>query len=265
MKNLKGYEEYEAAKLPDQSKVSFTKQTMKLDIDWAAAKDFDVCYYYERATYPISNDENGYNYLIGFFGSKLANINKFKFFTKKEIEEIYSMANLYGGSPKPLAFTVKKGTKLEVNVHKYNDLTIKIMDGSHSGKEFKTSLMVFRTYLVGKTKDENLVISKYKIFLNGEPLKSKYYTNIGRVKLALLSAFGFLESEYDSDDGSGVPYYIADSSSILLNREDCKNVKIMRYDNNSKVGVPIDFDVLKYYDEYLENKDLKKNAKKYNL
>lgn len=253
-------------KFNESNLTPFTKQTMKMDIDWVTTKDFDVHYCYEHVRYPISNDKNGYNYLCGAYGSKLANTNKFMFLTKKEIAKIYEYATKYGGSPNPLAFDVKKRTKLEVKVNdgEYYNLTVKIMEGTHSGKEFETSLIVFRTYLAGTPKDENLVVSKYRIFLNGLLFKPKYYTNLGRIKLALLSAFGFLE--YDSDDEDGVPDYIADySSEKLLDRKDCENVQIMRYDNNSKVGVPIDFDVLKYYDEFLGKKDLKKNIKKYNL
>ena len=236
---------------------------MRLDINWVAAKDFDVHFLYEDAKYPISNDKNGYNYLIGGYGAELANPNKFCFLKKDKIEKMYKFASIHGGNPKPFAFTVSKGTKLEVEVKEYNYLTIKIVDGPNSGKEFSTSLLNFRTYLTGTPKDENLVISKYKIFLYGNPLKSKYDTNMGRVKLALLSAFGFLE--YNNDDEYSVPDYIADSSSTTLNRNDCKNVQIMRYDNNSKIPVPVDFDVLKYYDDYLENKKLKKDVKKYNI
>jgi len=234
-------------------KVIFTKQTMKLDVNWRAAKDFEVYYEYERVKYPISNDANGYNYLIGAYGSKLANSNKFIFYTKKEIEDIYYFATKYGGSPNPLAFNVKKGTKLEVKVNdgEYYNLTIKIMEGPNFGKEFQTSLVVFRTYIVGEAKDENLVVSKYKIFLNGKPLKAKYYQNMGRIKLALLNAFGFQNNDEDEDEDDGVPYYISDASSTTLSRNDCKNVQIMRYDNNAKVGVPVDFNVLEYYDEYL--------------
>lgn len=264
MKKLQNFDEHST---PAKTKVAFTKQTMKLDVDWVAAKDFDVYYYYERVKYPISNDKNGYNYLIGAYGSKLANPNKFIFYTKKEIEDIYKFATTYGGSPNPLAFTVKKGTKLEVkvNVGEYYNLTIKIIDGNNSGKEFETSLLIFRTYLVGSAKDENLVVSKYKIFLNGKPFKAKYYQNIGRIKLALLNAFGFQNNDDNEDEDDGVPYYISDASSTTLSRNDCKNVQIMRYDNNAKVGVLVDFDVLKFYEEYLANKELKKDTKKYNL
>ena len=42
-------------------------------------------------------------------------------------------------------------------------------------------------------------------------------------------------------------------------------VKIMRYDNNSKTPIPVDFDVLKFYDETKDKKDQKNDLKKYNI
>jgi hypothetical protein len=253
---------------PTQTKISFIKQTMKMKIDWVAAKDFDVCYYYEYVKYPISKNDNGYNYLIGGYGAKLANPNKFDFLKKAEIEEMEDFASTYGGNPKPFAFTVSKGTKLEVEVKKYNYLTIKIVDGPNSGNEFSTSLLDFRTYLTGTPKDENLVISKYRIFYNGSLFKAKYYINMGRIKSALLSAFGFLETEADLDDDDdeyAAPEYISNYDDNMLSRNDCKHVQIMRYDNNSKIPVLVDFDVLKFYDETKDKKDLKKDLKKYNI
>lgn len=248
----------------NQTKFSFTKQTMKMNINWFAAKDFDVCYLYENVSYrTLNNDENGYNFLFGRYGTKLANINKYIFLKKDEIEKIYNYANKYGGNPKPIAFTISKGTKLKVTVEEFNYLTVKILDGIYVDKEFRTSLLDFRTYLIGYS-NEDLIVSKYRIFLNGKPLKTKYYTNIGRIKLALLSAFGLLETEAEDDD-SEVPYYIDNSHDTALNKEDCKNVQIMRYDNNSKTPVLVDFDVLKFYEDSVANKELKKDIKKYNL
>ena len=45
----------------NETQTPFTKQTMKMDIDWVSKKAFDVHYCYENVRYPISNDKNGYN------------------------------------------------------------------------------------------------------------------------------------------------------------------------------------------------------------
>ena len=241
---------FEAFSTPT-SKVPFTKQTMKLDIDWRAAKDFEVYYYYKwMSGHRISNDENGCNF-PNKVDCYLADTSKLNYLSKYKINEMNEFAMKYGGSPKP-AFIVKKDTRLNVNEERF-ELVIEILDGEHAGKKFSAQLADFRTCLVGEAKNENLIVSKYRIFLNGKPLKAKYYTNMGRIKLALINAFGFSNPE--------VPYYIEDSSSTTLNRNDCKNVQIMQYDNNSKIGVPVNFDVLKFYDEYIVKQDMKK----YNL
>ena len=259
MKKIKTFDEHNSTV---QSKVPFTKQTMKLDIDWRAAKDFDLHYYYKWVCdHRIKNDENGCNLPNGA-DSWVADTSKLDYMSKQKKDWLYEYALSKGGSPKP-AFTIKKDTKIKVVDEKYN-LIIEILDGPYAGEKFEAKLSDFRTCLVGEAKDENLVVSKYKIFLNGEPLKSKYYTNMGRIKLALLNAFGFQNSN-DNDNEDGVPYYISDSSSTTLSKNDCKNVKIIRYDNNSKVGIPVDFNVLEFYVEYLEKKELKKDSKKYNL
>ena len=255
MKTIKTFEVFNVSA---QSKIPFTKQTMKLDVNWRAAKDFEVYYYYKWMTdHNISNDENGCNFASrDGRDSQLADTSKLNFLGKPEIDDINTCAQRSGGSPKP-AFIVKKGIKLNVKVKEFNDLIIEIIDGEHAGKKFTAQLAAFRTCLIGESKNENLIVSKYRIFLNGKPLKTKYYINMGRIKLALINAFGF--------SGPDVPYYIEDSSSTTLDRNDCKNVQIMQYDNNSKIGVPVDFDILAYYDDYVEKMELKKNMKKYNL
>jgi hypothetical protein len=233
---------------------------MKLNVDWRTAKDFEIYYKYRwMSDYRISNDENGCNFPNGY-DSQLADTTKLNYLSKNDINSLYKYANEEGGSPKP-AFIVKKDTKINIIVEEYQ-LIIEILDGIYAGKKFSAQLVDFRTCVVGEAKDENLVVSKYKIFLNGKPLKAKYYQNMGRIKLALLNAFGFQKND---DEEEVVPYYISDCNSTTLSKNDCKNVQIMRYDNNSKNGIPVDFNVLEYYNDYLIKKDIKKDIKKYNL
>lgn len=174
----------------------------------------------------------------------MADISKLYYLTKPDIEEMLKKAAKYGGSPKP-AFTIKKDTKL--NAMHEDSLVIEIQDGAYAGKRFNALLSDVRTCLMGASKDANLVVSKYRIFLNDVPFKAKYYTNIGRIKTALLLAFGFLKKEDNVAEEPGVPYYIMDSLDNTLSEKDCKNVKIMQYDNNSKDGITVDFDVSEFY------------------
>lgn len=238
-----------------QQKIAFKKQTMKMSIDWVAKKDFDVHYKYRWTKHRIEDHENGTNFPNGING-ELADTSVLQFMNKTQFGYMKDYAKIHGGSPKA-AFTVKKDTKIKVEVGKYDTLYIEILDGEHAGEKFTAELVDFRTCLIGTPKDKNLVISKYRIFLNGKPLKPKYYTDMGRIKSALRVAFKFTKA-YDDED---VPEYIGAYEENTIDKSDLKNVQIMRYDNDSKIPVPVDFNVEDYYKELM----MKKNAKNFNI
>lgn len=223
------------------SEVKFSKQTMKMKINWKAAKDFDLHYEYDYHNKQISDDENGCNYPNGTLCS-LANLNKFEHIGGSKKEDLYKYAAEYGGTPKP-AFTVTKGTQISVKFIDTYWMQYELLDGPYKGTKFKADLPIFRTCLIGES-DDDIVVSKYRIFVDGKLFKPKYFTNIGRVKLALLTAFGFSTKD--------TPYYIGSVS--MLQFSDCKNIQIMRYDNDSKIGVPIPFDVEALYIEKMKSK-----------
>lgn len=222
--------------------IKYTKQTMKLNIAWKAAKDFDIHPKYDwKRNRRITNADNGCNHPNGN-SSELAIPGKYQYLGGSEKEYLYDYAASNGGNPRPV-FTVKKGTKIEVKHVDEWEINYTLLDGADAGKMFTADLVTFRTCLIGESVDD-LTVSKYRIFLNGEPLKAKYYTGMNRIKMALLNAFGYSSPE--------IPYYIADSSGTSLHRSDCKNVQIMQYDNNSKTPTKVDFDVLAFYDEKMK-------------
>lgn len=247
MKHLKNIKDFSINE--NMQIVKFTKQTMKLkNINWKAAKNFDVYYNYVWLRGKLNNnDENGYNVPNGV-NYYLADTTKLRYLSKRDVDEILEYASEFGGNPRP-AFTIKKGTSLFVIEEEFC-IIIRILDGDFVGEEFKAQLVDFRTCLVGESSDEKLNYSKYRIFLNGEPFKAKYYTDMGKIKLALRVAFDITPEE--------APYYIIGEK---IDKYNIKNVQIMRYDNNSKIPIPVDFNVKDFYDDIM----IKKDAKKYNL
>lgn len=109
-------------------------------------------------------------------------------------------------------------------------------------------------------------IIRYKIFYQGEPLKQKYFNDLGKVKSSLLIEFGYYQNQYEmfqkykqvnpEIEDNEIPYWFESGQNI--DREDSKNIEIRSFikGKKDKVGTKVDFDVVKYFDNSMKLIDI---------
>lgn len=241
----------------------FTKKTLKIDAIWRMVTDTEMHFEYKRnSNQRISNDENGCNHPNGH-SSELANTKRLHYLSNYEKQNIHSYAKSCGGTPTP-AFILPKGTELVLKgVNNWGTLLIfEIADGKFTGLIFTAYIADFRTKLKGTLKEgvELKETLRYKIYYMGKPYKIKYFNDLGKVKSSLLISFGYYQNQYEMFkqyknrnpelQDNYVPEWIQGGKDF--NEYDCKDIQIMSFSQGSRVPVPVDFDVTKYYIESMK-------------
>jgi hypothetical protein len=144
----------------------------------------------------------------------------------------------------------------------YEDTLFEILNGEHKGKQFAAEMIRIQGRLdTGHFKDLSEKINKkpsYKIFFGNKPLKTKIFTDLNKVKLSLMSAYGYNDKlltlnqnfqDLSPEIGSGLDYWYDGYETI--NSKNIHKVKVFEWANRKKVK-EADFDVKEHFDSLMD-------------
>ena len=144
----------------------------------------------------------------------------------------------------------------------YEDTFFEIISGEHKGKHFIAEMRSIQSRLdTAHFEDLSAEINKkpkYKIFFDGKPLKTKIFTDLNKVKLSLMDAYGYNDKvlklnrnfqDISPEVGSGLDYWYEGYETI--NSKNIHKVQVFEWANRKK-GKEADFNVKEHFDSLMD-------------